>query len=72
MKKRELVSCRFIIPYPPGFPILVPGQVISKEIIIFLKELDIKEVNGYRAELGLPVFTELALKENKEKSNKSK
>ena len=27
---RELVSTAFIIPYPPGFPILVPGQVISR------------------------------------------
>ncbi len=27
---RELVSTSFIIPYPPGFPILVPGQVISQ------------------------------------------
>ena len=26
---REVVSASFIIPYPPGFPILVPGQVES-------------------------------------------
>ena len=25
----EVVSASFIIPYPPGFPILVPGQVVS-------------------------------------------
>ena len=23
----ELVSAKFVIPYPPGFPIMVPGQV---------------------------------------------
>jgi arginine decarboxylase len=23
----ELVSANFVIPYPPGFPIMVPGQV---------------------------------------------
>jgi arginine decarboxylase len=60
-KKRELVSTSFVIPYPPGFPILVPGQVISEEIIRFMIALDVKEIHGYRADLGLKVFTELAL-----------
>ncbi len=58
---RELVSTSFIIPYPPGFPILVPGQVISREILSFLRALDVKEIHGYRPELGLRVFTEAAL-----------
>ena len=58
---RELVSTAFIIPYPPGFPILVPGQVISREILTFMRELDVKEIHGYEAELGLRVFTEQAL-----------
>ena len=59
---RELVSTTFVIPYPPGFPVLVPGQVISKEIIKFLLALDVKEIHGYRPELGLKVFTEEVLK----------
>ncbi len=59
---REVVSATFIIPYPPGFPILVPGQVVSKEIIGFFKALDVKEIHGYRPDLGLRVFTEDALK----------
>ena len=29
---REVVSAAFITPYPPGFPVLVPGQVITREI----------------------------------------
>jgi len=58
---RELVSTTFVIPYPPGFPVLVPGQVISKEIIEFLLALDVKEIHGYRPNLGLKVFTEDAL-----------
>jgi arginine decarboxylase len=58
---RELVSTAFIIPYPPGFPILVPGQVISKEILRFMRALDVKEIHGYRADLGLRVFTPDAL-----------
>ena len=59
---KTLVSTTFVVPYPPGFPVLVPGQVISKEILYFLAELDVKEIHGYNPELGLSVFTEAALK----------
>ncbi|MDX1431969.1 MAG: aminotransferase class I/II-fold pyridoxal phosphate-dependent enzyme [Gammaproteobacteria bacterium] len=58
---REVVSSSFVIPYPPGFPILVPGQVVSGEILEFMRMLDVKEIHGYRPELGLRVFTEDAL-----------
>jgi len=58
---QEVVSASFIIPYPPGFPILVPGQVISKEILAFMRALDVNEIHGYRADLGLRVFTPEAL-----------
>jgi arginine decarboxylase len=58
---REVVSSSFIIPYPPGFPILVPGQVVSREILAFMRALDVSEIHGYRPELGLRVFTEEAL-----------
>jgi arginine decarboxylase len=57
----ELVSASFVIPYPPGFPILVPGQVISSDIIAFMKKLDVTEIHGYQPELGLQVFSEAAL-----------
>ena len=60
-KGEELVSASFIIPYPPGFPILVPGQVISPEILAFMRALDVSEIHGYRADLGLRVFTKSAL-----------
>ena len=49
------------MPYPPGFPVLVPGQSVSEAIIEFLIKLDVKEIHGYRPELGLSVFTEEAL-----------
>lgn len=58
---RELVSAAFVIPYPPGFPVLVPGQVMTKEILDFLQALDVKEIHGYRPELGLRIFTDAAL-----------
>ncbi len=62
---QEVVSASFIIPYPPGFPILVPGQVISKEILAFMRALDVNEIHGYRPDLGLRVFTQEALQDRK-------
>ena len=50
-----------MVPYPPGFPILVPGQLVSPQILEFMRKLDVKEVHGYRPELGLAVFTAEAL-----------
>jgi arginine decarboxylase len=58
-----VVSASFIIPYPPGFPILVPGQVVSQEILAFMRALDVSEIHGYRPDLGLRVFTDAALKQ---------
>ena len=58
---KTLVSTTFVVPYPPGFPVLVPGQVISKEILYFLAQLDVKEIHGYNPDLGLSVFTEAAI-----------
>jgi arginine decarboxylase len=70
-KGREVVSASFIIPYPPGFPILVPGQVISREILAFMRALDVSEIHGYRADLGLRVFTdEILAKQVAIKTNK--
>ncbi|WP_327099235.1 aminotransferase class I/II-fold pyridoxal phosphate-dependent enzyme [Nocardia vinacea] len=60
-KGKTLVSTTFVVPYPPGFPVLVPGQVVSTEILYFLAELDVKEIHGYNPDLGLSVFTEAAL-----------
>jgi arginine decarboxylase len=48
-----LVSANFVIPYPPGFPIMVPGQVITHETIDFMRKLDVKEIHGYNATEGL-------------------
>lgn len=65
MKSRTLVASTFVIPYPPGFPVLVPGQVVSEEIINFLNAIDVDEIHGYRADLGLRVFNESVLNRHK-------
>jgi arginine/lysine/ornithine decarboxylase len=58
---RQVVSAAYIIPYPPGFPLLVPGQILSQEILAFLKAQDVKEIHGYEPAWGLRVFREETL-----------
>ncbi|MHB2168516.1 decarboxylase [Alsobacter sp. R-9] len=55
-KGPALVSANFVIPYPPGFPIMVPGQVLTPEIIDFMRKLDVKEIHGYEAAKGLKLL----------------
>jgi len=52
----ELVSANFVIPYPPGFPIMVPGQVIEADTIGFMRKLDVKEIHGYNNTRGLKLI----------------
>jgi arginine decarboxylase len=64
-KGPELVSANFVIPYPPGFPIMVPGQVITAETITFMRKLDVKEIHGYHAAHGLKLLRADALAQRK-------
>lgn len=66
----ELVSANFVIPYPPGFPIMVPGQVITRETIDFMRKLDVKEIHGYAATRGLKLLRPDVLNQ-KSKARKS-
>ncbi len=61
---RDLVATKMIVPYPPGFPVLVPGQVVTREIVRFLAGIDVREIHGYEPDVGLAVFTEAALKDS--------
>src|SRR4051812_35500468 len=63
-----LVSAHFVIPYPPGFPIMVPGQVIKADTIEFMRKLDVKEIHGYDANLGLKLISPAALEGKSQKA----
>lgn len=52
----EMVSANFVIPYPPGFPIMVPGQVLTQETVDFMRKLDVKEIHGYEKMRGLKLL----------------
>ena len=51
-----VVSAGFVTPYPPGFPVLVPGQVITEGVIDFMSVLDTREIHGYDASRGYRVL----------------
>ncbi len=59
---RQVVSATFVTPYPPGFPVLVPGQLFfSPQILAFIRDLDTPEIHGYRPDYGYRVYTEKAM-----------
>jgi arginine decarboxylase len=57
----DVVSATFVTPYPPGFPVLVPGQMFSREILKFMRELDTPEIHGYNPDFGYRVYTDKAI-----------
>jgi len=57
----QVVSTTFVTPYPPGFPVLVPGQVFSREIVSFMRSLDTPEIHGYDPRIGYRVYTAKAM-----------
>ena len=52
----EPVSGGFVTPYPPGFPVLVPGQVITAEVLDFMAVLDTREIHGYDPRRGFRIL----------------
>ncbi|HYB14120.1 MAG TPA: hypothetical protein VEF71_01410, partial [Streptosporangiaceae bacterium] len=57
----QVVSTTYVTPYPPGFPVLVPGQLFSTQILSFMRSLDTPEIHGYRADCGYRVYLDKAL-----------
>src|SRR5260370_25230791 len=57
----QVVSTTYVTPYPPGYPVLVPGQLFIPEILSFMRSLDTPEIHGYRADLGYRVYLDKAL-----------
>jgi arginine decarboxylase len=68
-KGPELIAADFVIPYPPGFPIMVPGQVITADTIQFMRKLDVKEIHGYHAAQGLRLLKSAALPKRRQRKS---
>ena len=58
---RQWVSASFVTPYPPGFPVIVPGQLITTEVLAFFQHIKVKEIHGFDAERGFKVFSDAHL-----------
>ncbi len=48
------VSMEYVWAYPPGIPLIVPGEVISDEIISTINNLSEKNIEIYSSEKNLP------------------
>jgi arginine decarboxylase len=51
---------------------MVPGQVIKADTIEFMRKLDVKEIHGYDATLGLKLISPAALEGSSKHSKKEK
>ncbi len=55
------VAAQTLTPYPPGIPVLIPGERITKEIVDYLKDMSSKDirVSGQETEMlkTVKVFT---------------
>lgn len=53
------VAAAFVTPYPPGHPVLIPGQIVSQDDLDYLRGVAIHEVLGAErvgSRLQIPVF----------------
>lgn len=57
----ELVASSFVTPYPPGFPVLVPGQRLTEAVVRCLIAAADGEIHGLDPQRGLRVFVPDAL-----------
>jgi len=55
------VSATFVTPYPPGFPLLVPGQIIDHDVLLYISKIVDDEIHGFHKELGLKVLKQTFL-----------
>lgn len=55
---RQPVGATFIVPVPPGYPLIAPGQLVTMETITFLKALNPGEILGLDPDLGVRIFKE--------------
>ncbi|MDX8382080.1 MAG: ornithine decarboxylase [Ghiorsea sp.] len=57
------VSATFVTPYPPGFPLLVPGQIIDHDVLLYISKIVDDEIHGFHKELGLKVLKQTFLQD---------
>lgn len=58
------VCSDFIIPYPPGIPLVVPGEIITRDIIEYIKSIDRTSIIGLRQEDRINIITNRGVNKN--------
>ena len=53
---KKFVCAGFVTPYPPGYPLLIPGQYLTEDIATYLHIIQHKEIHGYNPQIGLRLF----------------
>ncbi|MFZ7119409.1 MAG: aminotransferase class I/II-fold pyridoxal phosphate-dependent enzyme [Eubacteriaceae bacterium] len=43
---KNKIAGDFIIPYPPGVPLIIPGEIINEEVLEYLMNFDKKDIVG--------------------------
>lgn len=56
-KGEEIICAALVIPVPPGFPALLPGQVITEPILQYIISIDpLSVLGGYSPLKGIRIF----------------
>ncbi len=53
----DRISAELVCPYPPGIPVLIPGEVITAKAIDYLRK--IKTLGGYISGCADPSLSQL-------------
>lgn len=38
-KSSGMIAGEMVVPYPPGIPLILPGEVITNDVINYIKEM---------------------------------
>lgn len=60
INSKNRVSMEYVWAYPPGIPLIVPGEIISDEIISTINNLCNKNIEVYSSEKNLPHYISVA------------
>lgn len=53
----EIVASSITIPVPPGYPAFLPGQIVTKETLLYLNTIDQSSImGGFSTKSGLKIF----------------
>ena len=52
----KVIATEMVIPYPPGFPVIVPGELVNQDVINYIKKNIGAKATIYGYNNGLKVY----------------